>query len=131
MPGCLDGRVALVTGSTNNIGRAIATAFAGEGARVVVTGRDQTRGAEVAGAIGDAGGQATFVAVDLDGSAARSHALAEAAEAVYGPVEILVNNAGIYPPADTLNLDDETFDRILGVNLKAPFFLTAAVIPGM
>src|ERR1700760_4048617 len=72
MPGCLDGRVALVTGSTNNIGRAIATAFAGEGARVVVTGRDQTRGAEVAGAIGDAGGQATFVAVDLHGVGGRS-----------------------------------------------------------
>jgi NAD(P)-dependent dehydrogenase (short-subunit alcohol dehydrogenase family) len=131
MSDCLAGRVALVTGSTNNIGKAIAFELGAAGARVVVTGRDRARGAAVAEAIRDEGGEATFVALDLDGSAARSRELAEAAAAVYGPVEILVNNAGIYPPGGTLVMDDATFDRILGVNLKAPFFLAAALIPGM
>jgi NAD(P)-dependent dehydrogenase (short-subunit alcohol dehydrogenase family) len=127
----LRGRIALVTGSTSNIGRAIALRFAVEGASVVVTGRDAARGNDVVEAIRTAGGEATFVLHDLDGSVHRSRALAATATTAYGPIEILVNNAGIYPPGGTLAIDEETFDRIMGVNVKAPYFLTAALIPAM
>lgn len=125
------GRTALITGSTSNIGKAIALRFATEGARVVVTGRDETRGAAVVQTVRAAGGEATFIAVDLDGSAARSRELAMHATAVYGTVDVLVNNAGIYPPGGTLAIEEQTFDQILAVNVKAPFFLTAALVPAM
>ena len=67
-----------------------------------------------------------------DGSAAASHALADAArDALGGRIDILVNNAGIYPPSTTLTADEELFDRVYGVNVKAAYFLTQAVVPGM
>ncbi|KOV86704.1 SDR family NAD(P)-dependent oxidoreductase [Nocardia sp. NRRL S-836] len=127
----LEGRTALVTGSTANIGRAIAVAFAAEGAHVVVSGRDDARGAAVVAEIEAAGGRADFVRASLDGSAAASRALAEAATDRLGRVDVLVNNAGIYPAATTPATDEETFDRVFGVNVKAPFFLTRALLPAM
>ena len=128
----LSGLTALVTGSTSNIGRAIAVAYAAEGAHVVVSGRDDDRGAAVVAAIRDAGGRADWVRADLDGSAAAGRALAAAAtERLGGRLDVLVNNAGIYPASTTLTLDEETFDRVVGVNVRAPFFLTQAVVPGM
>ena len=127
----LAGRTALVTGSTSNIGRAIAIRFAAEGARVVVTGRDATRGDAVVEQISAAGGTAPFVEADLDGSVERSRSLAERASASFGAIEILVNNAGVYPPGGTLAIDGDTFDRIYPVNVKAPYFLTAALVPPM
>ena len=127
----LERKVALVTGSTNNIGRGVAIAMAAEGASVVVNGRDSARGADVVNAIEAAGGHAAFVAADLDGSAMRSAQLAADAAAVFGTITVLVNNAGIYPPDGTLETHEDTFDRVIAVNVKAPFFLTAAVVPGM
>jgi NAD(P)-dependent dehydrogenase (short-subunit alcohol dehydrogenase family) len=131
MTGRLEGKVTLITGSTSNIGRAIALRFAAEGARVVVTGRDAARGASVAEAILADGGEATFVPHELDGSVEGSRQLARLAGAPYGPIDVLVNNAGIYPPGGTLAIDGESFDRIMAVNVKAPFFLTAALVPAM
>ncbi|MEU0878632.1 SDR family oxidoreductase [Lentzea sp. NPDC005914] len=127
----LQGRTALITGSTSNIGRAIAVALAAEGAHVVVSGRDEVRGAAVVDQILNDGGQAHFVQADLDGTAAASHQLAAEVAAVLGRVDILVNNAGIYPPSTTATTDERTFDRVYGVNVKAPFFLTQALVPEM
>ncbi|SDJ92790.1 short chain dehydrogenase [Nonomuraea maritima] len=128
----LEGRTALVTGSTSNIGRAIAEAFAAEGAHVVVSGRSAERGTEVVDGIRARGGRADFVRADLDGSAAASRQLAqEAAQVLGGRIDVLVNNAGIYPGDATAATDEPTFDLVYAVNVKAPFFLTAAVAPAM
>ncbi|HEY0938347.1 MAG TPA: SDR family oxidoreductase [Trebonia sp.] len=128
----LKGKTALITGSTSNIGRAAALAFAAEGAHVIVSGRDDARGADVVAAIRGGGGAADYVHADLDGTEAASRALADAAAGrLGGRIDILVNNAGIFPPADTLTADPEMFDRVYAVNVKAPFFLTQAVAPAM
>ncbi len=90
----LRNKTALVTGSTSNIGQAIAEAFAAEGAHVVVSGRDAERGARVVAGIRASGGRADFIAADLDGTAAASRDLADRARtALGGRVDILVNNA--------------------------------------
>lgn len=128
----LASRTALVTGSTSNIGRSIATALAAAGAHVVLSGRDEDRGRAAVAAIRDRRGRADFVRADLDGTAQASRTLAEAAaERLGSRVEILINNAGIYPPSTVLTIDESTVDRIYAVNVKAPLFLTQAVVPTM
>ncbi|MFI2489567.1 SDR family NAD(P)-dependent oxidoreductase [Promicromonospora kroppenstedtii] len=129
----LEGRTALVTGSTSNIGRAIAQALAAEGAHVVVSGRDQERGEAVVAGIRADGGKADFVRADLDGTPEASQALAAAAaDTLGGRIDVLVNNAGIYRSAPTLaDTDAESLDRLYAVNVKAPYFLTQAVAPRM
>jgi len=132
MSGRLQGKRVLVTGSTSNIGRAIAEAFSAEGAHVIVSGRSAERGGEVVDGIRARGGRADFVKADLDGSAEASHGLArEAMSVLGGGIDILVNNAGIYPGDSTVDTDEKTFDQVYAVNVKAPFFLTAAVAPAM
>jgi NAD(P)-dependent dehydrogenase (short-subunit alcohol dehydrogenase family) len=128
----LENKTALVTGATSNIGRAIATMFAGEGAHVVVSGRDHERGVNVVAEIRAAGGSADFIAADLDGSKRASEDLAtEATRVLGGRIDVLVNSAGIYPGPSTVDTDEATFDRVYAVNVKAPFFLTAAIAPAM
>lgn len=128
----LDGRTALVTGSTSGIGAAIARVLAAEGARVVVSGRDASRGDLVAKEIEQAGGTAVFVPADLAGSYAdlRDHASA-ATDALGGRVDILVNNAGIYPATLTEQLADADLDAMLAVNVRTPHVLVAALAPAM
>ena len=128
----LTGKTALITGATSNIGRAIATAFAAEGARVVVTGRSEERGAEVIEEIRAAGGHADFVQADLDGSVKASRDLAaEANRVLGGRIDVLVNNAGIFPPNATPDTDEALLDQVYAVNVKAPFLLTGVVAPEM
>ncbi|HUQ57671.1 SDR family oxidoreductase [Lentzea sp.] len=110
----------------------MAVAFAREGAHVVVSGRDETKGAAAVAEIRADGGKADFARADLDGSSAASRTLAaQATDLLGGRVDILVNNAGIYPASSTTTADDEVFDRVFGVNVKAPFFLTQALVRGM
>jgi NAD(P)-dependent dehydrogenase (short-subunit alcohol dehydrogenase family) len=128
----LEGKTALITGSTSNIGAAIATAFAAEGAHVVVSGRNQERGDSVVAEIRAAGGKADLIVAELDGSAAASRTLAaEANRVLGGRIDVLVNNAGIFPGSTTVATTESTFDQVYAVNVKAPFFLTAAVVPKM
>lgn len=132
MSGRLQGKRALVTGSTSNLGRAIAEAFAAEGAHVVVSGRSEARGVEVVDGIRSRGGRADFVRADLDGTAQASRTLAaEATSALGGGIDILVNNAGIFPGDSTPDTDEKTFDDVYAVNVKSPFFLTAVIAPAM
>jgi NAD(P)-dependent dehydrogenase (short-subunit alcohol dehydrogenase family) len=128
----LQGKRALVTGATSNIGRAIAVSFAAEGAHVVVSGRSQERAADVVGQIRESGGRADFVVAALDGSPGVSRGLAaEATRVLGGRIDVLVNNAGIFPGSSTATTDEATFDEVYAVNVKAPFFLTAAIAPAM
>jgi NAD(P)-dependent dehydrogenase (short-subunit alcohol dehydrogenase family) len=79
-----------------------------------------------------AGGQADFVAVDLDGSKAAAVALAdEATRLLGGRIDVLVNNAGAIDSASTVDTDEATFDQVFSVNVKSPYFLTAAIAPAM
>jgi NAD(P)-dependent dehydrogenase (short-subunit alcohol dehydrogenase family) len=128
----LAGKKTLVTGATSNIGRAIATGFAAEGAHVIVAGRNKERGDEVVAQLRAAGGQADFVAVDLDGTKATANALAEEATRLLGGrIDVLVNNAGAIDGKPTAEIDEETLDLVLSVNVKSPYFLTAAIAPAM
>jgi NAD(P)-dependent dehydrogenase (short-subunit alcohol dehydrogenase family) len=122
----LNGKTALVTGSTSGIGRAAAEVLAGDGAAVIVTGRDAARGEEVVSAITAKGGQARFIQADLT-SLADVRRLAEEA----GTVDILVNNAGVFPFGATHDVDEATFDTTFDANVKAPFFLTGKLAPRM
>jgi NAD(P)-dependent dehydrogenase (short-subunit alcohol dehydrogenase family) len=128
----LQGRHALVTGGTGGIGRAIAEALAREGALVVVTGRDAGRGTEVVGRIRGLGGRAEFVKADLATGEAVRLLADDALAAADGRIDILVNNAAhIPPPHSLLETTEDQIDATLGVNVKAPFLLTAALAPGM
>jgi NAD(P)-dependent dehydrogenase (short-subunit alcohol dehydrogenase family) len=126
----LNDKIALVTGSTSGIGAATARALAGEGARVIIAGRDEARGRSVVEAIRAEGGTADFVPAALrDESSAR--ALATAALHLAGRVDILVNNAAIGVFGPTASTTDEQFDDMYAINVKVPFFLVGALAPAM
>jgi NAD(P)-dependent dehydrogenase (short-subunit alcohol dehydrogenase family) len=131
----LRGEIALVTGSTAGIGRAIAVEFASQGARVVVTGRDRERGEAVATAAhkaaGDGEGDAVFLPADLSAEDACA-ALVGAAADHFGGLTVLVNNAaGAGDDGAVDDLATPTWDAILRVNLTAPMWLCRAAIPRM
>jgi NAD(P)-dependent dehydrogenase (short-subunit alcohol dehydrogenase family) len=122
----LAGKTALVTGATSGIGRAVAERLAGEGAQVILSGRDPDRGEQVVAAIRSGGGSTRFVRADL---AKLEDVKRLAAES--GQADILVNNAGVFPFGPTSETGEEAFDLAFDVNVKAPFFLTAAIAPQM
>jgi NAD(P)-dependent dehydrogenase (short-subunit alcohol dehydrogenase family) len=131
--GRLAGEVAIVTGSTSGLGREIARVFAVEGARVVVTGRNSERGQQVIATIADAGGDATFVAVDLGDEGAGESLVASAVD-TYGQLNVLVNNAiASTAPRDgpVTELTSEGWEATLRVNLTATAWLCRAAIPAM
>ncbi|MFI5613834.1 SDR family NAD(P)-dependent oxidoreductase [Amycolatopsis sp. NPDC051903] len=126
----LSGTTALVTGATSGIGRATAVALAKLGAHVLVSGRDAGRGEQVVQEIVAAGGQGAFLASDLaDAESARD--LASRALAVTGHVDVLVNSAGIFPFGPTAETTEPDFDSVYSLNVKAPYFLVAALAPAM
>lgn len=126
MAATLAGNTALVTGATSGIGYAIARQLAALGAEVVVHGRSAERGAKVVRDIENAGGIARFVAADLnDADDVRRLA------ATAGPVDVLVNNAGIYTFGATPETDDATFDEHFNVNVRAPYILVQQLVPAM
>ncbi|SDW06513.1 SDR family NAD(P)-dependent oxidoreductase [Paenibacillus sp. CF384] len=122
---------ALITGGTSGIGRAIANQLAAQGIHVVVAGRNVDRGEQTVEAIRAAGGHADYVQTDLrDASSARSLAK-RAIELGSGRVDILINNAGVFPFGPTHETMEDDFDLVYALNVKAPYFLVAELAPLM
>lgn len=125
-------RTVLITGSTSGIGAATARTVATQGWFVVITGRDQVRGAAMVDDIADKGGRAVFVRSDLTAPPEDVRAFARAAtEAAGGHLDAIVHNAALCPPVDTVSLSDDDLEATLAVNVRAPHVLTAAIAPGM
>lgn len=122
----LEGVSALVTGATSGIGRAAAEELGRHGAEVTVHGRDRDRGSAVVATITADGGKAQFAAADLSDPAQ----LDDLAGRV-GTVDVLVNNAGFSWFGPTADIGVETFDRMFAANVRAPYFLVAALAPKM
>jgi 3-oxoacyl-[acyl-carrier protein] reductase len=128
---CHDDRVALVTGASRGIGRAVALALGECGAKIAVNFRSRTHEAEaVVAAIEARGGKAVAVAADVSVAAAVETMLATVA-AQLGPVDLLINNAGVAIHRNIDDLSEADFDQTIATNLKSAFLCTRAVIPGM
>lgn len=129
----LQGRTALVTGGSRGIGRGIATALGREKFNVVVNYNSAASAAEeVKTEIEAAGGKAAIVQADISKAADREKLVAETLSA-FGQIDLLVNNAGVAPDvrADVLEATESSFDRLININLKGPYFLTQLVANAM
>ncbi len=128
----LDGKVALITGAGNGMGRCAAELFAGEGARIVVADFDETLGQGTAAAITDAGGEAAFVPVDVSDSD-QVAAMVEFAVRQFGGLHVLYNNAGIFPADDggATETPESTWERVMDVNLKGVWLGCKHGIPAL
>ena len=127
----LSDRVALVTGASRGIGRSVALALAGSGAHVAVNYRARASDAQaVASAIRAMGRRSVALGADVADAAAVTRLIAAAREAL-GPIDVLVNNAGVALRRELDELGEADFDRTLAVNLKSAFLCTQAVWPAM
>ncbi len=126
-----EARVALVTGGSRGIGRACAVALAGAGHRVALCYRaDKEGAAETAAAITDAGGESMPVAADVADPAALDGAMKEI-ESAWGPIQILVNNAGVARDGLLLRMTDDQWGEVLRTNLDGAFYAIRRATPGM
>lgn len=128
-------RVVLVTGGAGGIGGAIAARYLAEGARVGIVDLDADRGEAMAQALRREGGDVAFAAADVSDYAACEQAV-ERIQAALGPVDTLVNNAGISPkhaghPAPVYRMDPAEWQRVIGVNLNSAFHFSRLLTPGM
>ena len=122
---------ALITGGTSGIGRATANKLAQLGIHVLVVGRNAERGKKTVDEIRAAGGKADFISSDLRDAASAREVAKRALELGNGHVDILINNAGIYPFGSTHEMTEEQFDRVFSLNVKTPYFLVAELAPLM
>jgi NAD(P)-dependent dehydrogenase (short-subunit alcohol dehydrogenase family) len=123
-------RVVLVTGAGSGIGQATAIAFAAEGAAVTVADVAIESARATAADIERAGGRAAAAVVDVSRDEDCRRVVAETA-ARFGPVDVLVNNAGVGVSGTVLTTDEESWDRLMRVNVKGVFLMCRAALPGM
>jgi NAD(P)-dependent dehydrogenase (short-subunit alcohol dehydrogenase family) len=122
---------ALITGATSGIGRAVANQLAHSGIHVIVVGRNLERGESTIAQIRAVGGKADFIASDLRDAAGVRAVAKKAVELGGGHIDILINNAGVFPFGPTDQTTEESFDDVYALNVKAPFFLVAELAPLM
>ena len=120
-------KVAVVTGGTSGIGRSVVAAFAAEGAKVVFTGRDRRRGADVEAEVG---ASTRFMPADVRSPDDCRRTVGEAVSA-FGGLDVLFNNAGLYVENDILGCDEEEWDLQLDTMLKGTYLMCRAAIPSM
>ena len=126
-----DTPTALITGGTSGIGRATANKLAHLGIHVVVVGRNPERGKKTVDEIRAMGGKADFISSDLRNAVSAREVAKKAVELGNGHVDILINNAGIYPFGPTHEMTEQQFDSVFSLNVKAPYFLVAELAPLM
>ena len=125
----LENRVALIYGGTSGLGEATARLYAKEGAKVAIAGRSEERGNKIVKDIQDSSGEAVFVKVDLMDTDQIKKSVQDTVDA-FGTIDILYNGAGILDKyEDIINTDEETFDSVIEINLKAVFTATKEVMP--
>ena len=122
---------ALITGGTSGIGRATADKLARLGIHVIVVGRNAERGQKTVAEIRAAGGKADFISSNLQDASSAREVARRAVELGGGHVDILINNAGIYPFGPTHETTEEMFERVYALNVKVPYFLVAELAPLM
>ena len=122
---------ALITGATSGIGRATADKLARSGVHVMVVGRNVERGEKIITQMRAAGGKADFIPSDLRDAASARAVARKAIELGGGHVDILINNAGIFPFGLTHEMSEASFDEVYALNVKAPYFLVAELAPSM
>lgn len=128
--GRLSGKVALITGGGTGIGRAMAIAFAREGAKVALAARRKEKLDEVVAAISADGGEALAVACDITRGADAERAVRQTEER-FGALHALLNNAGALSNATVEGVSEEDWDRVMHVNIKGPFLMSRAALPAM
>ncbi len=126
----LNDKVALITGGNSGIGKATSILFAKEGARVCITGRDETRCEEVVREITEGGGQAIYVIADVRFPDECQKSVEETMKA-FGRLDILFNNAGVYFPNNAVDCSEEEWDVTIDINLKGTFLMSKLVLPPM
>jgi NAD(P)-dependent dehydrogenase (short-subunit alcohol dehydrogenase family) len=128
----LEGRVASITGAGSGMGRQAALLFASEGARILVSDIDDEAGKATAEAVRAAGGDAHFVATDVSDAVAVQRLYAEG-ERVFGKIDVLYNNAGIFHPDDAsvTDTDEATWDMVVDVDLKGVFLCCKYGVPAL
>jgi NAD(P)-dependent dehydrogenase (short-subunit alcohol dehydrogenase family) len=123
-------KVAIVTGGTSGIGRATALLFAQEGAKVVVVGRDETRGQNVVAEIVAAGGAAIFFKCDVR-FADQCRQVVEDTVRTFGQLDILFNNAGVFYANTVIDCTEEEWDLTVDISLKGTYFMSKYALPHM
>jgi NAD(P)-dependent dehydrogenase (short-subunit alcohol dehydrogenase family) len=124
----LAGKVALITGGGTGIGRAIALAFAREGAKVAVSGRREEKLEETLKEVGAAGSEGLAVVADVSKAQDAQRAVQET-EGEFGKLDVLVNNAGVLKVATIEGTSEEEWDWLIDINLKGPFLMCRAALP--
>src|SRR5204863_6279746 len=122
---------ARLTGATSGIGRAAADKLAESGVHVMVVGRNKERGERTIAEIRAAGGKADFISSDLRDAVSARAVAKKAIELGNGHVDVLINNAGVFPFGPTHQMSEGLFDDVYALNVKAPYFLVAELAPLM
>jgi NAD(P)-dependent dehydrogenase (short-subunit alcohol dehydrogenase family) len=123
-------KVIVVTGSTKGIGASIARVCAGEGANLVISGRNAEEGRRIAGELTQRGSKAVFIQCDIS-NVENARALIDETVAVYGRIDGLVNNAGIFPRVDYLDVTEELYDSVMATNAKGAYFCAQQALRSM